>query len=134
MQAKLERIGPQPLIGDYEPFMDRLPGSIEGLINEVHEALKLTGEALRLSAHILARDTDQLAPQLTGRLLGMQETRIKTILSQIRQAHRTPWLRPITPSLHSTRWATYPNTFRTYGRGQRRRGDPGRTAGNLRIK
>ncbi|MEW8692312.1 MAG: hypothetical protein AB2535_14650 [Candidatus Thiodiazotropha endolucinida] len=105
IRNKLERFGPQPLIEDYEYFMGTLPGSIEGLDAEIHETLKLTGEAIRLSCHVLTRDTNQLASQLTGRLLGINSARVRAMLEQIQQLQQKPWLRPITPSL------TPPNAF-----------------------
>ena len=56
--------------------------------------LQLVESALRLSAHVLQREPDQLAGQLSGRLrlsdLGL--VRVKT---------RKSWLRPLTPSLES---------------------------------
>jgi NB-ARC domain/TIR domain/APAF-1 helical domain/WD domain, G-beta repeat len=54
--------------------------------------------ALRLSAHVLARDHAQLASQLTGRLLHAEDGEIQALLSQARAATTAPWLRPLTPS------------------------------------
>jgi WD40 repeat protein len=62
--------------------------------------LPLIQGALRLSAHVLARDKTQLAGQLLGRLLGRDEVAIRGLLDQARQWRRgEPWLRPLTSSL-----------------------------------
>ena len=54
LQAKLDRTDVTPLIADYRFYSDA--------------DVKLLREAIRLSAHILAPDKNQLAGQLLGRL------------------------------------------------------------------
>ncbi|MBD2168091.1 PQQ-binding-like beta-propeller repeat protein [Calothrix membranacea FACHB-236] len=85
--------GVQSLIEDYD-----LIDSAE--TSENFKTLKLLQGALRLSAHVLVTDKQQLASQLHGRLLheNMPDD-IQALLRQIQQQTTTPWLRPVTPSL-----------------------------------
>ncbi len=62
---------------------------------------RLVQGALRLSAHVLAKDHAQLAGHLTGRLLHEEDGEIRALLSQARAETTAPWLRPLTPSLTS---------------------------------
>jgi WD40 repeat protein len=55
--------------------------------------------ALRLSAHVLGHDADQLAGQLTGRLLPPRDPEIDALLRQAKESTSIPWLRPRTGSL-----------------------------------
>jgi len=59
LQAKLNATDVNALMADYEPF-----------VQEERELL-LIRDALRLSAHVIARDRQQLASQLLGRLMGL---------------------------------------------------------------
>ena len=61
--------------------------------------LRLVQGALRLSAHVLARDTAQLAGQLIGRLLSLDSPDIRTLVEQAQQWRGAPWLRPLTACL-----------------------------------
>ena len=61
------------------------------------EAITLVRDALRLSAHHLARDPTLLRSQLHGRLLGVESPEIQGLLR--RPSGRSPWLRCLTPSL-----------------------------------
>ncbi|MEW6386989.1 MAG: AAA family ATPase [Thermodesulfobacteriota bacterium] len=61
--------------------------------------LRLVQAALRLSAHVLADDENQLAGQLTGRLLTQESPEIKEFLTRIREEQTGLWLRPLTPTL-----------------------------------
>ena len=61
--------------------------------------LQLVQSAIRLSAHVLARDRRQLAGQLTGRLLGNRTPCVQALLEQITKSSDFVWLRPLTPSL-----------------------------------
>lgn len=89
LQAKLAGQGIQALIEDYA----LTPGpDVEG---EASRSLCLLEGALRLSSHVLGRDPSQLPSQLTGRLLGFEETRLRSLLEQIRQEVSRPWLRPL---------------------------------------
>lgn len=62
-------------------------------------AAKLVQQAIRLSAHILSRDANQLASQLVGRLLDREEPEIRGLLDQARGWRGAAWLCPQTQSL-----------------------------------
>ncbi|QIR35378.1 hypothetical protein HCG51_00530 [Tolypothrix sp. PCC 7910] len=85
LQGKLENININALLADY----DFLPQD---------ENLQLIQGALRLSAHILNEDKQQLAGQLLGRLLGFETAEIQALLTQAQQC-TTPGLLPQTASL-----------------------------------
>ncbi|MFF5213160.1 NB-ARC domain-containing protein [Streptosporangium sp. NPDC000396] len=59
----------------------------------------LLRDALRLSSHVLARNPDQLAAQLVGRLAGSGEPAIRRLVAQARAWSGRPWLCPQGPSL-----------------------------------
>lgn len=61
--------------------------------------MNLVQKAIRISAHILARDKKQLRSQLYGRLIRQDVPEIKTLLDKINQWKDGPWLRIISPSL-----------------------------------
>ncbi|MFM2064854.1 MAG: hypothetical protein RLZZ507_4525, partial [Cyanobacteriota bacterium] len=61
--------------------------------------LKYIQSALRLSAHIVTQDKQQLSSQLWGRLQTIHTPEIQQLLQQISQTQTHPWLRPLTPSL-----------------------------------
>ena len=86
LQAKLEKLDVSALIGDYEYL-------------EEGADLRLVQAAIRLSAHVLARDHRQLAAQLMGRLLGSPVPEIQDLLRAAGGQKGWPWLRPLTPSL-----------------------------------
>jgi WD40 repeat protein len=86
IQAKLLAMDdPTALISDYN-YLDQ-------------EDLKLIQGAIKLSAHILARDTNQLQGQLIGRLIGFESSIIHSLLGQILSSRSIAWLRPLIPSL-----------------------------------
>jgi WD40 repeat protein len=87
LQAKTELFGSAALIEDYN-----LGGN---------EALQLIQNALRLSAHVLARNPSHLAGQLLGRLQSEEGDRIKILLDQARMYRGEPWLRPLNASLET---------------------------------
>ncbi|BAY30193.1 WD repeat protein [Nostoc carneum NIES-2107] len=87
LQGKLENININALLADY----DFLPED---------ENLQLIQGALRLSAHILNEDKQQLAGQLLGRLLGFEGSEIQRLLTQVQQC-QNPGLLPQTASLTS---------------------------------
>jgi WD40 repeat protein len=86
LQAKLTAAGPVALVADYE----LLPDDIE---------LRLVRDGLRLSAHVLARDPEQLPSQLSGRLPAGQGPAVQAVLARARARQDHPWLRPIRSSL-----------------------------------
>ncbi|WP_208339402.1 NB-ARC domain-containing protein [Aetokthonos hydrillicola] len=84
LQGKLENTNVNALIADY----DFLPED---------QNLQLIQGALRLSAHILNQDQQQLPGQLLGRLLGFEREEIQRLLTQVQQC-TTPSLLPQTAS------------------------------------
>ncbi|MBV8274800.1 MAG: TIR domain-containing protein [Verrucomicrobia bacterium] len=86
LQAKLAFTDTNALIADY----DYLPEKSD---------LLLVQSAIRLSANVLARDTRQLAGQLTGRLLSNTLPSIQALLEQAAERKIWPWLRPLKSSL-----------------------------------
>ncbi|BAY24597.1 WD-repeat protein [Calothrix sp. NIES-2100] len=87
LQGKLDNININALIADY----NFLPED---------ENLQLIQGALRLSAHILNEDKQQLPGQLLGRLLGFEREEIQALLTQAQEC-KTPSLLPQTASLTS---------------------------------
>jgi len=84
LEGKVEASGTEEVIRDFD-HLDFAEGkdAIQG--------------ALRLSTHILARDTTQLVPQLVGRLLSFD---IPEFWEMVRQyGRRSCWLRPLHPAL-----------------------------------
>jgi WD40 repeat protein len=128
IEAKLEALGIQPLIEDYDlaissdspdhkspsfsspltPPTSRAKGGVEGnafvlgeprdILHEKASTLKLIQGALRLSAHVLAKDKTQLAGQLLGRLLSFEVPAIQAMLMQAKP-RKSLWLRPLMPCL-----------------------------------
>ena len=86
MQTKLQATDTNALIGDYDYLRD-------------DEELRLIRSAIRLSAHVLARDARQLAGQLIGRLLANRTPSIQALVNQAVEWIAWPWLRPLNPSL-----------------------------------
>lgn len=97
MEAKLRGPGAGDLVADHERAMAR--GS--GLPAEQAAVLRPLGEALRLGAHILTGDPEQLPAQLCGRLLGVaaEQAPVRALLADVRERPRRPWLRPVSASL-----------------------------------
>ncbi len=92
--------GVQALITDYD-LIDAPEASTQPEYSpEKVKTLKLIQGALRLSAHVLAKDKTQLAGQLWGRMQCFDVLEIQALLSQAKQS-KTTWLRPLTPSLTS---------------------------------
>jgi len=87
LQVKLAATDVNALLADYE-----LPSGGEG-------ALRLVQGAVRLSAHVLARDQTQLAGQLLGRLTSFEDDGLQMLLERAGQWRGAIWLRPLTPSL-----------------------------------
>ncbi|MEY3401265.1 MAG: hypothetical protein RLZZ86_880 [Cyanobacteriota bacterium] len=87
--------GIQALIRDY----DLLDATQTATHPDQSKTLKYIQSALRLSAHILTQDQQQLPSQLWGRLQAINTPEIQTLLTQAQQTQTDPWLRPLTPSL-----------------------------------
>jgi len=86
LQAKLDATDVNSLIIDY----DHLPDD---------HTLRIVQGAIRLSAHILAKDKNQLAGQLLGRLQSFKEPEIQSTLEKARKYRNSTWLHPLTASL-----------------------------------
>ncbi|NIA12173.1 MAG: TIR domain-containing protein, partial [Nitrospiraceae bacterium] len=86
IQTKLAATDVNSLIADYDYLSD-------------DSDLRLVQGAIRLSAHVLARDKTQLAGQLLGRLQTFQESGIQSMLKQAREWDGDLWLCPRTASL-----------------------------------
>ncbi len=80
LRAKLAATEPVALIDDFDRTADS-------------SQLRMVQSAIRLSAHVLIRDRDQLPAQLTGRLLG------HGLLASTVRYMPQPWLRPLARSL-----------------------------------
>ena len=86
LEAKLRATDVNALLRDFDALAgDPAAGLVQG--------------ALRLSAHVLAKDHTQLAGQLTGRLGHEEDAEVRALLPQARAQTTAPWLRPLTPSL-----------------------------------
>lgn len=86
LEAKLAATDINALIADY----DALPDEGE---------LRLVQAALRLSAHVLVEDPEELAGQLHGRLRDRSEDWIVSLVASSRPTKPMRWLRPLTASL-----------------------------------
>jgi WD40 repeat protein len=108
MQAKLQASDVTGLLADFDLALSVVaPDTSKAVaVNDDKEyLLRLVQHSLRVSAQVLARDKNQLAAQLLGRIPETEPLR-STIL-QWSLAIRQPWLRPLTASLaaeQSTRW------------------------------
>jgi hypothetical protein len=86
LQAKLSAAGITSLIDEFAHF----PKEAD---------LRLIQSALRLSAHILSQDSDQLASQLHGRLLSSSSKTVQGFLDDALAGQTGAWVRPLWPSL-----------------------------------
>ena len=90
------------LLGDVDWLRRKLDAvGIQAVISDFHYAaedarLQVLGHALRLSSHVLAKDREQLVPQLLGRL-PESEHDLRAALERL--GCRGDWLRPLWPSL-----------------------------------
>ena len=64
-----------------------------------NDELRLVQGAIRLSAHVLSRDSKQLQSQFYGRLMGCRSRQVKALMKQISKTSLGLWLCPLTPSL-----------------------------------
>ena len=88
IEAKLQATDVPSLLSDY----DRADSD---------EDLSLIQGAIRLSAHVLFRNPEQLPGQLAGRLVGIQIPSLESLIMQIPKRITYPWLRPLAGSLAS---------------------------------
>lgn len=63
------------------------------------ENLFLISDALRLSAHVLTNDPNQLTGQFFGRMLSINSTEILDFLRRAKNSTSHPWLSPLNPAL-----------------------------------
>jgi WD40 repeat protein len=90
IQAKLNATDVNALIVDYEH------------LKPAREAELMQG-ALRLAAHVLAKDPRQFASQIVGRLLSHQTApAIEQFITSLARVTRAPWLRPLKPTLYQS--------------------------------
>lgn len=87
LRAKLKATDISALFADYAPW------------SREDWELRLIESALRLSAHALTEDPEQLAPQLLGRLLDRPEPGVVRLLREIDESHRLVGFRPRKASL-----------------------------------
>ena len=99
LAAKVEAAGPQPLFDDFSEATAPPATTYQTKIAPHKPDLELIQGALRLSAHTLGRGSDQLAGQLLGRLQHEKTDRVQALLREAAEGSRTPWLRPLRPSL-----------------------------------
>ena len=86
LEARLEKTDLTSLISDF----DLLPED---------EELRLCRDCLRLSSHVLLRNSSQLAGQLLGRMQHLSLPGINSLIKQAKADKDRPWLRPMTASL-----------------------------------
>jgi len=86
LEKKARAVGPWLLIDDYTE------GAQAGCKNK---DLPIVQEALRLSAHVLINDPDQIASQLIGRLLAYYPSSFKSLIDQATQWRGAPWFCPL---------------------------------------
>jgi len=93
MWAKLQATDINALLADYDLALSNKSPAGED------RALQLVQEALRLSAHVLANDPDQLPGQLIGRLIPFGYEALDDLNAQARAFQKTTWLCPVISSL-----------------------------------
>jgi hypothetical protein len=104
VMRKLELTNVAALIADYEHLAD-------------DQDLRLIQDAMRLSAHVIARDPTQFASQLVGRLLPfMGAPAIHEFTNALVKSARKPWLRPLFPALRTPGTGLY-QTFEGHAGG-----------------
>jgi WD40 repeat protein len=97
------KLGVEPLVGDYDlidapQILDSLKDD-ERLSIEQIKILKLIQGTLRLSAHVLNQDPNQLVGQLWGRLQCFNEPAIQNLLEEAKQSYgKFSQFRPINAS------------------------------------
>ena len=90
LYRKLQALGPQPLIEDYDEAVRAGYGD---------ESLELVQDAVRLSAQVLTEDIAQLPGQLIGRLGGFRTSRVTELVRRASHWDEAPWIRPLAPTL-----------------------------------
>lgn len=109
IKAKLQVSGVAGVLADYDLAQELfLPRSSQQLVSETvnpdseMRPLELIQSALRLSAHVISKDPEQLAPQMVGRLLQYEGiVEIKEFITELKQASKSGQLIPVNRSLTS---------------------------------
>ena len=94
LEAEMQSQGVEAVIGDLDTGIEWWGQDEERLYE-----LKILHGALRLSAHVLTRNPQQLAGQLSGRVSGYSNPHIQMLLKQAVEKAPRPWLRPLKPTL-----------------------------------
>lgn len=94
MQRKVDAVGPQPLIDDYQ-LVDVLADHAS---HDDAAALRLLQSAVRLSASALSADATTLRSALHGRLLRTASPMLASVVARFEHVPG-PWLRLIAPTL-----------------------------------
>jgi len=82
--------------GDMYSLLSDFDVALSGSLDNQSAQLRLVKDALRLSAPVLAKDGQQLAPQLLGRLLPFNnEPEVKELLRSASSWQAGSWLRPL---------------------------------------
>jgi hypothetical protein len=108
LEAKLRATGLPSLLADF----DNADGGT------TTSDVAVVGAALRMAAHVLARDPGQLPSQLLGRLLGVDRPRVQLLLARMAPTTARAWLRPLTDSLLAPTSGLL-RTFEAHGRAVR---------------
>jgi WD40 repeat protein len=116
IEAKLRVAGLAGLMADYDLALDLYstkPGEVEGgrlaaasigtsavkKNRRYEKPLNTLKATLRMSAHVLNRNPEQLREQITGRLRGSTDPEIQALLRQTEASITSPWLSPMTEVL-----------------------------------
>jgi len=95
IEAKLDELGAQSLIEDYDLAIDS--NLLRG--QDQSRDVQFIQHAIRKLAPIVERDKTQLAGQLWGRLLAFENPEFQRMLEQAKQSKNSPWLRPLRGNL-----------------------------------
>ena len=93
--GKVESLGTGELVAD---FGDALAAEL-ALPADARDALQAIHDAVRLSAHVVSRDTDQFASQLIGRLDPNVSVPVGRFVSDVREQMQGTWIRPAKATL-----------------------------------
>jgi WD40 repeat protein len=100
LQNKISKMGPQPVIEDYEYCFHFYAENESGIEISFLQELKIICDTIKLSASALEEDHNLFSSQLCGRLLGRKENTIQTLLQRIiKMEEYNIWMRPISHSL-----------------------------------
>lgn len=94
LQAKVTKTSVYEILRDYDNLL--------GMFRRGHAhraALTLVADALRQAVHAVTDDATQLGSQMAGRLRSADDSRVKSMLEQIRRSDAAPHLLPLSPSL-----------------------------------